>query len=96
VAVRTLSAREAGLDAAPLTALRVGSLDEAVARLRAVLAGEGGPARDVVCLNAAAALVVAGAAADLRDGVARAYAAIDSGAAQALVGRLAAFTRGAA
>jgi anthranilate phosphoribosyltransferase len=96
VSLRTVTADDAGLGPAPPSALRVGSLDEAVARLRAVLAGEPGPARDVVCLNAAAALVVAGAAPDLRAGVAMAQAAIDGGAARALVERLGAFTRGAA
>ena len=61
-------------------------------RLRAVLGGERGPARDIVCLNAAAALVVADAAADLREGAARAAAAIDGGAAVELLARLVAFT----
>src|SRR5207247_1343200 len=54
--------------------------------------GERGPGRDVVCLNAAAALVVAGRAADLREGAALAAAAIDRGRASALLERLVAFT----
>ena len=61
-------------------------------RLRAVLDGERGPARDVVCLNAGAALVVAGVAADLRAGIARAAAALDDGGAAGLLARLVAFT----
>jgi anthranilate phosphoribosyltransferase len=65
---------------------------DAAARLRAVLAGEPGPARDIVCLNAGAALVVAGVASDLADGVARAAATIDSGTADALLARLVVFT----
>jgi anthranilate phosphoribosyltransferase len=89
---RRVSAADAGLPAAPTAALRVGSAAEAAARLRAVLAGEPGPSRDVVCLNAAAALVVAGVAPDLRDGAARAAAAIDGGAAAAVLDRLVAFT----
>jgi anthranilate phosphoribosyltransferase len=96
VDVRRIRARDAGLEPAPLAALRVSSLDDAVARVRALLAGEPGPARDVVCLNAAAALVIAGAAPDLASGVAKAAGAIDGGAAGALVERLTAFTRGAA
>jgi anthranilate phosphoribosyltransferase len=48
----------------------------------AVLAGETGPLRDIVVLNPAAALVVTEIAADLHDGVVRAAASIDSGAAQ--------------
>jgi anthranilate phosphoribosyltransferase len=96
VDVRRIRAQDAGLGPAPVEALRVGSLDEAVDRLRAVLAGEPGPARDVVCLNAAAALVVGGATPDLASGVEMAASAIDGGAARALVERLATFTRGAA
>jgi anthranilate phosphoribosyltransferase len=61
------------------------------ARVRAVLAGEKGAARDVVVLNAAAALVVAGVVADLRAGVARAASAIDSGAARGKLEELQAF-----
>jgi anthranilate phosphoribosyltransferase len=92
VQLREVGAADADLSPAPLAALRVGSADEAAARLRAVLAGEPGPARDVVCLNAAAALVVAGAARDLRAGAARAAATIDGGAARALLARLVTFT----
>ncbi len=83
---------DAGLEAAPVASLRVTSLDEAVAGVRSVLSGERGPARDVVCLNAAAALVVGDRAPDLRAGAALAAAAIDSGRARALVEELVAFT----
>jgi anthranilate phosphoribosyltransferase len=48
----------------------------------AVLAGEAGPRRDVVLLNAAAALYIAGAASSISDGLALAAASLDSGAAQ--------------
>ena len=48
---------------------------------RSVLAGEHGPPRDVVLLNAGAALEVAGRAANIRDGMAAAAESIDSGAA---------------
>ncbi len=61
------------------------------ARTRAVLAGERGAARDIVLLNAGAALVVAGAAATLEAGVTRAAAALDSGGAAAKLAELAAF-----
>jgi anthranilate phosphoribosyltransferase len=92
VRVRTVTAADAGLPSAPLAALRVGSLADATARLRAVLDGEPGPARDVVCLNAAAALVVGGAAPDLRGGAALAARALDGGAARDLLARVVAFT----
>ncbi len=90
--MRTVTAAEAGLAPAPVAALRVGSVPEAAARLRAILAGERGPGRDVVCLNAAAALVVAGRAADLREGAEVAAKAIDRGRVSALLERLVAFT----
>ncbi len=54
---------------------------------RAVLAGEAGPRRDVVLLNAAAALEVAGRASTLEDGLQIAAAAIDTGAAAATLDR---------
>jgi len=63
--------------------------------LRAVLAGAPGAYRDIVLLNAAAALVVAEHAKDLRTGVTIAAQAIDSGAAQATLARLAAISSGA-
>ena len=61
------------------------------ARVRAVLSGEPGAARDIVVLNSAAALVVAGVAGRLEDGVARARAAIDEGRAAAKLAELEAF-----
>jgi anthranilate phosphoribosyltransferase len=61
------------------------------ARVRAILAGEKGAARDIVVLNTAAALVVSGVVADLRAGVARAASAIDSGAARDKLAELQSF-----
>jgi anthranilate phosphoribosyltransferase len=72
-----------GLTRRALPALRGGDAGENAAIVRAVLAGGAGPHRDVVALNAALALVVAGIAADLRDGLRRAGVSIDSGAAAA-------------
>jgi anthranilate phosphoribosyltransferase len=63
--------------------LRGGDAGENAAILRAILAGEQGPRRDVVCLNAAAALWVTDAAASLEEGLAQARASLDSGAARA-------------
>lgn len=51
--------------------------------LREILAGGGGPRRDIVLLNAAAAIAAAGLAEGFKDGVTKAAAAIDSGAARA-------------
>jgi anthranilate phosphoribosyltransferase len=54
---------------------------------RAVLAGEKGPARDIVCVNAAAALSAASLADDIQDGLLRAAESIDSGKAAAVLDR---------
>ena len=55
---------------------------------RRCLSGEQGRARDVVLLNAGAALFVAGQADTVKDGIAKAAAAIDSGAARKVLERL--------
>jgi anthranilate phosphoribosyltransferase len=57
--------------------------------LRAVLDGVKGPYRDIVLLNAGAAILVAGKAGSLQDGIAAAAASIDSGKARAALTRLA-------
>jgi anthranilate phosphoribosyltransferase len=67
---------------------RVGSPAESAAVIRGVLAGEPGAARDLVVVNAAAALVVAGRAEDWTAGASMAGAAIDGGAAAGALARL--------
>ncbi len=85
VAMRRLSAADAGLASHPVDAIRGGSPEHNAAALRALLQGEPGPYRDAVLLNAAAALVVAGAVADVREGVEEAAETIDRGLADALL-----------
>jgi anthranilate phosphoribosyltransferase len=65
--------------------LRVDGPQASLAMLRGALAGEPGPAHEIVALNAGAALYVAGIAADIADGLVRARAAIASGAASARI-----------
>ena len=81
--VRTLriAPENFGEGRAPLTALAGGSPEENAAIIRAIFAGETGPRRNIVVINAAAALFVAGRAAHLREGAELAAASIDSGAA---------------
>ncbi len=79
---------EAGLPRAPAEALRGGEPAENAAALLALLQGAAGPYRDCVLLNAAAALVVAGRAEDLREGVQQAARSIDTGAALGVLNRL--------
>jgi anthranilate phosphoribosyltransferase len=73
--------------------LRGGDANLNAAILSAVLKGEPGPRRHVVLLNTAAALVAAGLAPDLHAGLTAAAVSIDSGAAQAKLDALIAFTR---
>jgi anthranilate phosphoribosyltransferase len=79
---------ELGIDRAPTQAIAGGTPDENAAVVREVFAGARGPARDVIALNAGAAILVGGGAEDLGDGVAQAGEAIDSGAARDVLARL--------
>ena len=72
-----------GLRMAGTRALRVDGPEQSKAMLMGVLQGQAGPARDIVCLNAGAALYAAGVASSLADGLARAQVVLDSGAALA-------------
>ncbi|MDA0963045.1 MAG: anthranilate phosphoribosyltransferase [Proteobacteria bacterium] len=89
-----LHPEDAGLPVHPFEDILGGTPAENAAAFRALLNKAPGAYRDAVLLNAAAALVVAGAASDLRDGVARAAEAIDSGAARDKVAALAEITKG--
>ncbi len=76
-----LDPAEVGLKPADPLAVRGGGPEENARIAREVLEGAGGPRRDVVLLNAAAALRAAGRAKDWRDGIGTAAEAIDSGRA---------------
>lgn len=80
-----IAPEDAGLERHGLDAIRGGDAAYNAAALRALLQGESGAYRDAVLLNAGAALVVAGEAASLRDGVEEAGEAIDKGLANALL-----------
>jgi len=80
-----LTPEDAGLARAPLAAIRGGDAALNAAALAALLQGATGPYRDTVLLNAAAALIVAGRSGELRDATRQAAAAIDSGAALAVL-----------
>ncbi|RCX10924.1 anthranilate phosphoribosyltransferase [Extensimonas vulgaris] len=75
--------------------LKVNTPEESLAMLRGVLEGRPGAARDIVLLNAGATLYAAGVAPDIATGIARARNAIDSGAAQAKLEQVVAFSRAA-
>ncbi len=90
-----LHPEEAGLPVHPFEALIGGTPEENAAALRALLGGAEGAYRDAVLLNTAAALVVAGIATDLPEGVARARESIGSGAAAAKLAALVRITSAA-
>jgi anthranilate phosphoribosyltransferase len=84
---------ELGFDGGRLEDVAGGTPEENAATVRAVLDGEPGPGRDLVTLNAGAAIYVGGRAPGLGEGVAAARQAIDSGAAKQVLGRLVETTR---
>ncbi|MEE9213157.1 MAG: anthranilate phosphoribosyltransferase [Phycisphaeraceae bacterium] len=73
--------------------LRVDSPDASAAIIRSILDGQRGPPRDIVCLNAAAALVVADLVKDLAGGLEMAGDVIDSGAAKDVLTKLVTLTQ---
>lgn len=85
---------DAGLKRASLDELRGGDPAHNAAAITRLLDGEQGAYRDIVLLNAAAALIVAGKVATLKDGVALAARAIDGGAAKDALSRLIAVSNG--
>src|SRR5688572_1121589 len=95
--VRTfeISPSDLGLKKVSESELRGGDADTNATSLLGVLKGKNGPLRDVAALNAAAALVVAGPAKDLKDGLILANKAIDSGEAHARLNRLVAVSNAA-
>ena len=89
-----LDPRELGIYPTDPDGLRGGSAADNAATIRAVLDGEKSGRRDAVLLNAAGALVAAGLADDLGDGLGIGAAAIDSGAAAERLAALVAFSKG--
>lgn len=79
----TITPEDGGLPVRTLAEIKGGDATENAAALRALLSGAPGAYRDTVLLNAAAALIVAGKAETLKDGVALAADVIDSGRAAA-------------
>ena len=92
-AMRRVDADMAGLEHAPVEAIRGGDPQHNAKALSALLQGAPGPYRDAVLFNSAAALIAAGETEDWKDGAARAAEAIDSGRAQRLLERWIAMAR---
>ena len=87
----TVTPEEFGVSRAPLEALRGGTPEENAAIIRHVLGGETGPRRDIVVINAAAALVAGGVAPNFREAAELAAAVLTSRKAAAKLKALAAF-----
>jgi anthranilate phosphoribosyltransferase len=83
-----LNAKDFGLQPADVTAVRGGDPAHNAQVIRDTFNGTRGAVRDIVVFNAAAALVVAGVASNMADGIERAQASIDSGAASSVVDAL--------
>ncbi len=88
----TIGPEDAGLPIAAPADLKGGDPTHNAAKLKAMLEGETGAYRDIVCLNAGAALLVADKVQNLKDGVAAAQESIDQGAALKVLNDLVAFT----
>ncbi|HOS42437.1 MAG TPA: anthranilate phosphoribosyltransferase [Armatimonadota bacterium] len=93
VTTRVYTPADVGLADADPADLLGGTPAENAELIWALLRGQGGPQRDIILLNAAAALVAAGAAADIPDGLQQAAVAIDGGAALAKLQALRELTR---
>ncbi|HTP76651.1 MAG TPA: anthranilate phosphoribosyltransferase [Rhizomicrobium sp.] len=95
VTSREIVPEDAGLKRSPLAAIAGGTAVENAAALRRLFDSEAGAYRDIVLINSAAALIVAGKAQDLKQGAALAAAAIDKGEARAKLDLLVAVSRAA-
>ena len=82
ISVYTVTPEDFGLQRADLSAIAVENAEQSLAMIRAVFDDQPGPARDIVRLNAGAAIYAAGLAASLAEGVALASEAIQSGRAR--------------
>ena len=91
----TLEPERFGFERAPAARIAAGSAEDSLAIIRAVLAGEAGAPRDVVLLNAGAAIYASGIADSLEDGVTQAATSIDSGAAANRLEKLVAISQSA-
>jgi len=93
VRIYQITPEDFGLERAPLEAIAGGDAALNAGLIRAILAGEKGPRRDIVVANASAAIVAGGRATDFLEGAQMAAQSIDSGAARKKLEELIAFTR---
>jgi anthranilate phosphoribosyltransferase len=88
ISTRTIQPEDFGLKTAPIENIQVHSVEESVTLLRRALENEACPARDIVALNAGAAIYVAGLANTMEQGVAKALQVLEQGVAKAVLQNL--------
>ncbi len=88
----TISPQDFGMQTSDLSTLKVNSAEESLKLIRNVLRGHRGPAHDIVCLNAGAAIYVAGLTEDLSQGISMAAEQLSNGKAEQVMNALIAFT----
>jgi len=88
VTTYTVQPEDFGMQRAAMSALKAEDADDSLRIIKSVLANEAGPARDIVCLNAGAAIYAAGLASSFAEGVGRAQEVIASGEAAAKLEQL--------
>jgi anthranilate phosphoribosyltransferase len=84
----TISPQDFGMQMADIEGIRVDSVEQSLAMIRSVFDKQVGPARDIVCLNAGAAIYVSGLADSHQQGVEMAARAIDAGSASDVLQKL--------
>ena len=84
----SISPADFGLEMAELSQLKVDGVEQSLAMIQSVFSNTPGPALDIVCMNAGAAIYVCGIADSLEDGIARAQSAIAEGKASAVLAAL--------
>lgn len=88
VTTYTISPGDFGMQIADIESIKVDSVEQSLQMIQSVFAAQPGPARDIVCLNAGAAIYVSGIAESHKQGVEMAARVIDSGAASAVLKKL--------
>jgi anthranilate phosphoribosyltransferase len=89
----TLVPEDFGIARDSLTSLRVADIAESLTKIRQILAGQTGPAHDIVALNAGAAIYTAGLTNDLGKGVQKALAVMADGSAARVLEHLVSFSQ---
>jgi len=89
----TITPEDFGVSRAPIEAVRGGNAQENAATIRGIFAGKDGPPRDIVIVNAAAALVAANVAPNFLEGAQLAAEALASGSAREKLAALVEFTQ---